>query len=202
MVNSSVTSHPYEEIKALFIKNGLILPPIPIKLLNKFTKIDEWWYSTILDESSDYNPYNFGQYVERLTKSIPSNFVLIAHSGHGVNSYALQYCLVLRPLIVHIQIAYGGIYGNRDEEKAYANKCFALCNDLLDEFDPRPNSYDWKAIPIIGNNFDINYVTYPPFSLPGHQLLPVDGLMQSESIPFALSNTISFLKANRKKPLL
>jgi len=60
------------------------------------------------------------------------DYVLLAHAGHGVNSYALHYYLVQAPLRLFLQVAWGGVYMDAAEATADVNDCFRLAGELLE----------------------------------------------------------------------
>ena len=43
---------------------------------------------------------------------------MLSHSGHGVNSYAIHYYLVQRPLRMFLQLGWGGVYDDAKEDAA------------------------------------------------------------------------------------
>jgi hypothetical protein len=62
--------------------------------------------------------YAFGEYpVEAMRLGTP-DYVAISHGGHGVNSYFLSYQLILGPLGLFTQIAFGGAYADPQAEIA------------------------------------------------------------------------------------
>ena len=143
----------------------------------------------------EFHPYNFGLYVSRLARSVPDDFVLFAHSGHGINSSAIQYYLVYRPIVVYIQIPFGGVYGDIVAERAQVNASFELIGELIELVDQRRGSIEPSyVVPVIANEFDLHYSVYPPYSLAGHQLLPMEGLNQKASTEESLRFTLDYVR--------
>jgi hypothetical protein len=118
-----------EEARALLAQSGLELPPIPPSLEARFSKRAEWCFAS---RSVRRSPYCFPEYVEQAIVRPPKDYVLVAHAGHGVNSYALHYFLLLRPLMLFVQVPWGGVYEDRAVATADANACFGLCHSILE----------------------------------------------------------------------
>lgn len=49
------------------------------------------------------SPYNLQYYVEEMDQA-DATYVVLAHSGHGTNSYAIQYYLVSGPLRLFLHL--------------------------------------------------------------------------------------------------
>jgi hypothetical protein len=59
------------------------------------------------------------------------DYVLLAHSGHGANSYAIQYYLVYDPLRMFLHLAWGGVYMDETQAVAEIRKCFSIADDIV-----------------------------------------------------------------------
>ena len=126
-----IDSSPIKDLKRLFTEAGLILPPIPASLAPQLQERRDWCFSTRLLILS---PYAFEEYVrEGIRPEVPDSLVL-AHAGHGVNSYALHYYLARHPLCVFLQLAWGGAYDDA-AAKERVNRCFDLAHKLVAAFD-------------------------------------------------------------------
>ena len=73
---------PIEEAKVLFKDAGLSFPTIPEELALHLKKHDEWVYST---REIDTDPYDLSEFVCEFDEYPVEDYVLLAHSGHGVN---------------------------------------------------------------------------------------------------------------------
>jgi len=93
---------------ALFRTEGLELPFVPPELARRFRQRDRWCFAS---RQVRVSPYKFEHYVDE-TDAV-SDYVLIAHAGHGVNSYAIHYYLVHGLLRLFLQIHWGGVYQDR-----------------------------------------------------------------------------------------
>jgi hypothetical protein len=117
------------ELEGLLAQAGLPTPPFPAPLRHSLRKIAPWCYST-----KDVNPMEMYLFVDRLREALhntPPDYVAFSHAGHGTNSYALNYELVHRNLILFAQVSWGGVYGDPDEQRRDASDLIDRCNLLL-----------------------------------------------------------------------
>ncbi len=56
---------------------------------------------------------------------------MLSHSGRGVNSYAIHYYLVYGPLHMFLQLGWGGVYMDADEDAAKIRGCFSLADAIV-----------------------------------------------------------------------
>ena len=118
-------------IKKRFQEAALALPPIPVSLAPQLQERRDWCFST---KPLILSPYAFDDFVrEGIRPDAPDSLVL-AHAGHGVNSYALHYYLVQHPLRVFLQLAWGGAYDDA-AAKERVNRCFELARRLVAALD-------------------------------------------------------------------
>jgi hypothetical protein len=114
--------------KALLAHADLEFPSVPEGLKSDFEERNPWVYST---KSLRLSPYCFSVYVEQGRRKRVRDYMLVAHAGHGINSYALHYYLVKKPLRLFLQIGWGGVYMDNDRAVGRANQCFALASQVL-----------------------------------------------------------------------
>lgn len=110
-------------IKKRFTDVGLILPPIPVDLAPQLKERREWCFST---KPLTLSPYAFEGYVHAGTGKGVRDFLVLAHAGHGANSYALSYYLVWKPLRLFLQLSLGGVYMDEVKAREEINRCFTL----------------------------------------------------------------------------
>jgi hypothetical protein len=149
-MKSKKTSNPLEQARVLFKGAGLDLPPIPEELRQNFKERDRWCYSS---RPVKIWPYEFDEYVKEAESKRRSDYVLVAHAGHGVNSYAIHYYLVRGPLRLFLQLAWGGIYEDKAKTTAAVNKCFGLVSKLLEVLDKKGNSRSKSTMLIAASDF-------------------------------------------------
>ena len=104
-----------EKARALFTRAGLAFPTIPEELASRLKKQDTWRYST---RELKMSPYNLLHYVREGDRGAVDDYAVLCHSGHGSNSYALQYYLVNGPLRMFLHLAWGGVYTDAVEAAA------------------------------------------------------------------------------------
>jgi hypothetical protein len=101
---------------------------MPEDLKPDFKEQSPWVYST---KPLPLSPYCFSAYVEQGKQQRVRDYLLVAHAGHGINSYALHYYLVKKPLRLSLQVGWGGVYMDNDMAVGRANQCFALASRIL-----------------------------------------------------------------------
>ncbi|HMP89883.1 MAG TPA: hypothetical protein PJ991_06765 [Kiritimatiellia bacterium] len=116
-----------ERAKLLFKKSGLAFPHLPAKLASNLREHGEWLYST---RNLDVSPYELKYFLEEAVKRPVEDYAILAHSGHGVNSYAIQYYLICGSLRIFLYIGWGGIYMNSRKAKGLIRDCFALADGI------------------------------------------------------------------------
>jgi len=134
--------------KALFRNAGLPFPFLPKKLASSLQERGKWLYST---RPIDVDPYFLGHYVDEAGAAELGDYAVLAHSGYGINSYAIQYYLAYGPLRLFLFLGWGGVYMDKQEAVATIQECFSLA-DRITEVTPhklRPGS----RLTIVGSDF-------------------------------------------------
>jgi hypothetical protein len=80
-------------------------------------------------------PYLFAKHVRAGVRKRARSYVLVAHAGHGANSYAIHHYLVRRPLRLFLQIGWGGMYTDAPKVTEKVNRCFASAERLVASVD-------------------------------------------------------------------
>lgn len=110
--------HPMKDIekaKQLFKKAGLPFPPIPKEMAHRFQCLYPWMFGTRTDAP---NPYGIHLYIEELKSKYVEDYLMLGHSGHGVNSYAIHYYMVRGPLAIILQWGWGGCYMDNERQSS------------------------------------------------------------------------------------
>lgn len=115
-------------IKQRFTKAGLVLPPIPADLAPQLMKRSDWCFST---KPLERSPYGFEDFVQEGSQADVPDSLILAHAGHGANSYALSYYLIWKSLRLFLQVAWGGLYVEEDWARRQVNECFSLADSLV-----------------------------------------------------------------------
>jgi hypothetical protein len=114
---------------------GLPWPPIPAEMATYVQSIDSWIYGTRSDEPY---LYELDWYVNELLMNPVGDYLLMGHSGRGINSWAFHYYLVRGPLAIFIQVGWGGALSsdeNNEGTAALLNRLYADAQRLLDAAD-------------------------------------------------------------------
>jgi len=117
-----------EAARALFADAKLPFPTVPAEFHSHFHEVDKWHFEANAPKG---HPYNMDAYIRRARRSAVNDFVVLAHAGHGVNSYAIHYFVVQKPLAVFLQIGWGGVYMDAARSVALVTRCFALTDSLV-----------------------------------------------------------------------
>jgi hypothetical protein len=117
-----------EKARQLFQEAGLAFPKIPDELAPRLKERDEWLFSTREIETSPYNLYH---YVREIDRNSEEDYVVLSHSGHGANSYAIQYYLVRGPLRMFLHLSWGGVYVDAEKSTAKIRDCFSLADEVV-----------------------------------------------------------------------
>lgn len=115
------------EARALFERAGLAFPAIPAPFRQRLGRHDRWLYAT---RPIGETPYLIESYVDEVLSSRVPDYALLAHAGHGFNSYAIHYYLVHGGLCILVQVGWGGAYMG-ERETARQRETFAVCDDIV-----------------------------------------------------------------------
>lgn len=116
-----------EKARRLFQKAGMAFPEIPEELATGLKEQGKWLFST---RDLEMSPYNLDHYVQEDDQA-QAAYVVLAHSGHGVNSYAIQYYLVSGPLRLFLHLGWGGVYMDAEADASNVRECFSLANEIV-----------------------------------------------------------------------
>lgn len=95
-----------ETIAWRFSQADLAPPPIPEAFAPRLQAYGEWVFATI---DPPARPYDVFPYLEQHAVGGEEDYLLIAHDGHGMNSWALHYFMVSGPLACFLQLPWGGV---------------------------------------------------------------------------------------------
>jgi hypothetical protein len=99
-------SNVVEELRAWLEDGGFPALPLPRRFHADLQKKGGCFYSTLGDGPV---PYNFDECVAAVRAGAPDHLV-VAHQGHGINSYAFSYHLVTGQVRLLLQLSWGGVY--------------------------------------------------------------------------------------------
>lgn len=117
-----------EKARKLFGDAGLSFPMIPDRFAGGLREHGRWLFST---RELKMSPYNLQYYVDE--SEGPAEYVIIGQSGHGVNSYAIQYYHVSGPLRLFLHLGWGGVYMDAGTAASKVRECFSLADNIVYE---------------------------------------------------------------------
>lgn len=127
-IGRTMSMSDVEKARRLFEEAGLAFPSIPEALAAGVKEQGKWLFSTREVEES---PYGLRHYVLEVDGTQVEDYVVLCHSGHGVNSYAIQYYLVYGSLRIFLFLGWGGWYMNNDTQVSQIMECFSLADQIV-----------------------------------------------------------------------
>ncbi|RZS31444.1 hypothetical protein EV193_114137 [Herbihabitans rhizosphaerae] len=121
------------DLLATFASAGLPEPPVPEPLADGVRKLGRWHWATAEDGPPPEDQYMFGAPLfERFLAPEMSSYLGVSHSGHGINSYAITYCLAHKGIMLLTQIGWGGVYMDNEAQATVLARVFTEVRALLD----------------------------------------------------------------------
>jgi hypothetical protein len=188
-----------EEARRLFQEAGLAFPEIPDEIAARLKKRKEWLFST---REVEVSPYSLQDYVREVERTPVEDYVILAHSGHGVNSYAIQYYLVRGALQMFLHLGWGGVYSNPERDALKIHHCFALADKIVRGVQNVGNIRASSTLRIVGSDFYGSYWLAPGQGGPGKMLesarRPDEGPTVTEKDPtVTLTEALHWLERDR-----
>jgi hypothetical protein len=90
------------QARAVFSKAELAFPAIPKDLAARLVEREPWVFST---RPLPAWTYEIDRFVDEARSGVVDDYAVLAHAGHGANSYALHYYVVRGPLALFLQLA-------------------------------------------------------------------------------------------------
>jgi hypothetical protein len=156
-----------ERARKLFLDAGLPFPTIPEELASRLKEIDKWYFAT---RQMKIYPYFLKDYVMG-TGRYDSDYVVLAHAGHGENSYAIHYYVVYRYLRLFMQLAWGGWHMDNKKEAEKIRACFALADQLVEQAGAMKWDKRVGRMTIVVSDYDSrgSYWVPPPKAVEGRE---------------------------------
>jgi hypothetical protein len=143
-----------ERARKLFQETGLAFPKIPEELAARLKEQREWLFST---REIDMSPYNLEHYVHEVDEPHVEDYAIVSHSGHGVNSYALQYYVVHGALRMFLHLGWGGVYMDDKAVKANIRNCFSLADQIVSAAQGLGRFGAGEHLTVVGSDFYGSY---------------------------------------------
>lgn len=117
-----------------------------------------WVFST---RPMDVSPYDLGHYVDEVERTQVKDYSVLSHSGHGVNSYAIQYYLVQGFLRMFLHLGWGGVYMDATKDAAAIRDCFSIADQVVRAAQSVGNFQAAHHLTIVGSDFYGSYWSPP-----------------------------------------
>ena len=143
-----------EKARQLFQEAGLAFPTIPEELAARLNEQGEWLFST---REIEMSPYSVQHYVSEIDATHVEDYVVLSHSGHGVNSYALQYYIVRGSLGMFLHLGWGGVYMEAEKAAADVRDCFSLADEIVPAAQTARKLQGSARLKIVGSDFYGSY---------------------------------------------
>ena len=147
-----------EKARQLFRESKLAFPAIPDKLAARFKELDRWLFST---RELQMSPYNLQHYVLEVNKTHVEDYAVLSHSGHGANSYAIQYYVVYGALRMFLHLGWGGVYMDARRARDQIRDCFSLADDIIPAVQTVARLRAEDRLTIVGSDFYGSYWSVP-----------------------------------------
>jgi hypothetical protein len=147
-----------EKARRLFLEAGLAFPTIPEGLAVQLKEQGRWLFST---RKIDDSPYNLQHYVHEVDGTDVEDYAVLSHSGHGVNSYAIQYYLVYGPLRMFLHLGWGGVYMDGDAAAGNIRQCFSLADQIVPAAMTAGRLGAGDRLTVVGSDFYGSYWLVP-----------------------------------------
>ncbi len=143
-----------EKAERLFRDAGLGFPSVPSELAAQLKERDRWLFST---RPLKMSPYNLQHYVHEAEQPDIENYAVLCHSGHGANSYAIQYYLVQGPLHMFLHLGWGGVHMDAKASAAEIRDCFSMADQVVAAAQEVGRFQAGEHLTVVGSDFYGSY---------------------------------------------
>lgn len=117
------------DAQAAFAGEELPWPPVPAALAQRLAPRAEAVYAT---RSLPCGPYGIARYVdEALAQPAIPDYAVVGFDGHGTNSWAAHFFLVLPGLALFVQVPWGGVYTDAQASTRRMGELFEWSGRLI-----------------------------------------------------------------------
>ena len=120
---------------ALFKREGLPDPPIPLRLASSVHFRSSWHFGTRPDTP---RLYDFQWRIDELLLKAVGDYVEFGQDGHGVSSYGVYYYLAYGPLALALQLPWGGAFTDPHDAIKHIATVFTATENLIALAEPHP----------------------------------------------------------------
>ncbi len=185
-----------KKARDLFSSAGLAFPTLPEELAMKLMERDRWVYST---RPIKMWPYELDRYVHQSQTRQIRDYALLSHSGHGINSYAIQYYLARGHLRMFLHLGWGGAYDDDEKEAAKIRACFLKADEVVQAMvQSAARFHAGERLTVVGSDFYGSYWIPPG---PGRARIEVSRDRPSVELPLAaLTEVLDWLASPVEEP--
>ena len=182
----------YKNAKKTLSKAGLPFPYIPASLQSKIKERSDWVYSST---RLTYSPYALLDYTQEIHEYTGNDYVVLAHSGYGANSHAIQFYLIHQNLALFLFLGWGGIYMDNHEKTDNINQCFKIAEKITKLLEGSNQFPKNQRMIIVGSDFYGSYWYKPKdkISQTYTYMSPTD-LLNAPSPSEILTEALNWLK--------
>lgn len=178
----------FDDARLLFLNAGLAFPAIPEELSSKLKMRGKWIFST---REIEVTPYDLQHYVRESEEPHLEDYVVLSHSGHGINSYALQYYVVRGALKMFLHLGWGGVYMDVVRATTHVRECFLLADEIVQGARATDSFSAPDRLTVVASDFYGSYWT-PPGEANRKQLADFERPVES------LQSVIHWISKSRK----
>lgn len=182
--------------RELFINAGLAFPTLPEELAVKLKERDRWVFSTRPIRMWEYWLH---RYVRQSQRRQICDYALLSHSGHGANSYAIQYYLVHGHLRMFLHLGWGGVYEDDEKDAGKIRACFLKADEVVRAMVQAAAGFrTGEHLTVVGSDFYGSYWIPPG---PGHRRIEIGRDRPSVESPLAaLTEVLHWLTILNAEP--
>ena len=181
--------------RELFSNAGLAFPTLPEELAVKLKERDRWVYSTRCIRRWEYE---LDAYVHEAQGKRIRDYALLSHSGHGINSYAIQYYLVHGHLRMFLHLGWGGVNEDHEKEAAKIRACFLKADEVVQAMvQAAAGFHTGEHLTVVVSDFYGSYWIPPG---PSGQREKIHSNTQVESPLAALTEVLDWLASPSAEP--
>ena len=147
-----------EKARQLFRKSKVAFPTLPDTLAARLKELDKWLFST---REIQVSPYDLQHYVLEVNETHVEDYAVLSHSGHGANSYAIQYYVVYGALRMFLHLGWGGVYMNARKAGDQIRDCFSLTDEIIPVVQTGARLRAGDRLTIVGSDFYGSYWSVP-----------------------------------------
>ena len=118
-----------KEMRRVLDKANLPMPFIPEHLRHDLYAVRKWCWAT--RDIEPFDMYYFDRYLVEAVVARPDDYFAFCHAGHGINSYAITYQIVVGRVALFAQVPWGGGYMDKAQQAVAVAEMLERCSEFL-----------------------------------------------------------------------